>query len=54
MAFPFNEPLILPIKTSLFLEERTDNKYLSIAYYLISSPIIPEILVNIKVNYLVQ
>lgn len=42
VTFPFNGPLVVPTKASLSLEEKTSNKYLSLVYYLISFPIIPE------------
>ena len=43
VTLPFNGPLVLPMRVPLFLEEKTSNKYLSRAYYLISFIIIPEI-----------
>ena len=48
VTLPFNGALVLPIRVPLFLEEKTSNKYLSRAYYLISFIIIPEIFYKYK------
>lgn len=54
VTFPFNGPLVLTIEVSLFLEEQTSNKYLSIVYYLISFTIIPESLSKYKGEPLIR
>lgn len=53
MTLPFNGPLVLPVKASLFLAEKTSNKYLRTVYYLISSIITPEGLRKYKSELLV-
>lgn len=54
MTFLLNLPLVLMIKASLFLEEKTNTKYLSIVYYLILLTIIPGSLSEYKSELLIR